>query len=232
MPDLRERVLILASGSPRRRELLGLLGLPFERTSADIDETPYPGESARDYTVRLSREKVKAAGEHVSVPALVLSADTTVADGDTILGKPADADEARSMLRRLRGRAHQVHTAITVLDTVTGRQITDAAVTDVPMRRYTDAEIDAYIASGDPFDKAGGYAIQNSEFQPVNLHSGCYANVVGLPLCHLLRVLRAFDVTPAVDNVPLRCQRHHDYDCDVTDRILDGAPSENGAGET
>ncbi len=232
MPDSRERVLILASGSPRRRELLGLLGLPFERTSADIDETPYPGEHARAYTVRLSREKAQVAGDHVTGPALVLSADTTVADGETILGKPADADEARAMLQRLRGRAHQVYTALTVLDTVTGRQITDVSVTDVPMRRYSDAEIDAYIASGDPFDKAGGYAIQNSDFQPATLRSGCYANVVGLPLCHLLRVLRVFDVVPAADDVPQRCQRHHDYDCDVTERILDEEPSETSAGQT
>lgn len=227
MTGLEQRTLILASGSPRRRELLGFLGLAFERTSADIDETPYADETARAYTVRLSREKAQVASTGIDAPALVLSADTTVADGDDILGKPADADEARAMLLRLRGRVHQVYTALTVIDTVTGQQVTDVAVTDVPMRDYSDAEIEAYIASGDPFDKAGGYAIQNSAFHPVDLQHGCYANVVGLPLCHLLRVLRAFGVTPQAD-VPQLCQQHHAYTCDVADQVRVGQPSANG----
>ena len=152
--------------------------------------------------------------------ALILAADTTVADGDTILGKPADADEARAMLRRLRGRVHQGYTALTLLDTATGRSVTEVAETHVPMRDYTDAEIEAYIASGDPFDKAGSYAIQNAQFHPVAGLRGCYANVVGLPLCHLIRALRAFDIKPPADDVPQRCQLHHAYDCDVTDDIL------------
>ncbi len=190
------------------------------QTTADIDETPLPGEAAADYTVRLSREKARAVRQTLTDPhALILAADTTVADGDTILGKPADPDEAWAMLRRLRGRVHQVYTAITLIDAATGRTVTDVAVTDVPMRNYTDAEIEAYIASGDPFDKAGGYAIQNEAFHPVEGLTGCYSNVVGLPLCHLVRALRVFGVTPPND-VPLLCQQYHDYDCDVTDEIL------------
>jgi MAF protein len=196
-----------------------LTGLPFRRTSADIDETPHPGESARDYTIRLSRDKAHAVLETAPDDTVILAADTTVADDDAILGKPADPEEARAMLRQLRGRAHQVYTALTLIDTATGRSATEVAVTDVPMRNYTDAEIDAYIASGDPFDKAGGYAIQNDDFHPAPLNSGCYANVVGLPLCHLLRALRAFDITPDAD-VPHLCQRHHAYECDVTREIL------------
>ena len=218
------RRLILASSSPRRRELLGLTGLPFELASADIDETPHPGEPAIIYTVRLSQTKAQAVQRTVFSSALILAADTTVADGDAILGKPADAAEARAMLRQLRGRTHQVYTALTVIDSETGRSVTDVAVTDVPMRRYSDAEIEAYIASGDPFDKAGGYAIQNSGFHPVNLTEGCFANVVGLPLCHLLRTLRQFGVEPAAD-VPRRCQEHHSYTCTITQSILQGAPS-------
>jgi septum formation protein len=214
-----EKVMILASGSPRRRELLSLTGLPFELTTVDINEMPHPGESAADYTVRLSREKAHAALEAATGNALILAADTTVADGDTILGKPADPDEARTMLGQLRGRAHQVYTALTLVEAATGRCVTDVAVTDVPMRGYTDAEIEAYIASGDPFDKAGGYAIQNTDFRPVESLGGCYANVVGLPLCHLLRALRSFGIAPVVD-VPLLCQRRHAYECDVTDDIL------------
>lgn len=217
------KTILLASGSPRRRELLDLTGLPFRHTSADIDETPHPGESARDYTIRLSCDKARAVQQSAPGDTLILAADTTVADGDAILGKPANPDEARAMLHQLRGRAHQVYTALTLIDTATGRSITDVAVTNVPMRNYTDAEIDAYIASGDPFDKAGGYAIQNVDFHPAHLASGCYANVVGLPLCHLLRVLRTFDITRETD-VPLLCQQQHAYECDVTREILASDP--------
>ncbi len=212
-------MIILASGSPRRRELLGLTGLTFRLTKADIDETPRPGEAAADYTLRLSREKARAVMDAVTDDAVILAADTTVADGDTILGKPADPDEARAMLRRLRGRVHHVYTALTVIETASGCSVSEIAVTDVPMRDYSDDEIEAYIASGDPFDKAGGYAIQNAGFHPVTALSGCYANVVGLPLCHLIRALRVVGMTPGGD-VPLRCQQHHDYECDVTDEIL------------
>lgn len=218
------RRLILASSSPRRRELLGLTGLPFELATADIDETPHPGEPAAAYTIRLSQSKAGAVARATSGSALVLAADTTVADGDAILGKPADPGEAWAMLRQLRGRTHQVYTALTVIDTDSGEQITDLAVTDVPMRAYSDAEIEAYIASGDPFDKAGGYAIQNSGFRPVRLTDGCFANVVGLPLCHLLRTLRQFGVQTAAD-VPRLCQEHHRYTCTVTQAILAEVPS-------
>lgn len=201
--------------------------MPFDRAAVDIDETPLPGEGARAYTVRLSREKAVEASNAVHGPALVLSADTTVADGDDILGKPADAEEAREMLWRLRGRSHQVYTALTVIDTTTGTRFTDVAVTDVPMREYSSEEIEAYIASGDPFDKAGGYAIQNTAFHPVILQSGCFSNVMGLPLCHLLRVLRALDVA-LPDGVPAACMRYHAYECDVSEQILDGVPSPAG----
>jgi len=213
------RRLILASSSPRRRELLGLTGLPFELATADIDETPHPGEPAAAYTIRLSQSKAGAVARATSGSALVLAADTTVADGDAILGKPADPGEAWAMLRQLRGRVHQVYTALTVIEVATRRAITDIAVTDVPMRPYSDAEIAAYIASGDPFDKAGGYAIQHAGFRPAVLTSGCFANVVGLPLCHLLRVLRRFGIEARAD-VPQRCQAHFAYACDVSGAIL------------
>lgn len=212
--------LILASQSPRRRELLGLLELPFDVTTADIDETPLDGESARAYTIRLSQEKAQAVLCTVANGALVLAADTTVADGDAILGKPADAAEARSMLRQLRGRTHQVYTALTVIDTRTGQGMTEVSATDVPMRAYSDDEIEAYIASGDPFDKAGSYAIQNTDFNPVPSLTGCYANVMGLPLCHLVRALRAFGVNFTSNHIPARCQQATAYDCDVFETIL------------
>lgn len=196
------------------------LGLDVATTTADIDESTRPGEAARAYTVRLSQEKAEAVRSVAPVGTLILAADTTVADGDTILGKPSDIAEAWAMLRQLRGRAHQVYTAITVIDTVSGERLTDVAVTDVPMREYSDEEISAYIASGDPFDKAGGYAIQHTQFRPAVLASGCYANVVGLPLCHVVRALRRLGVVPDSE-APEWCQQRHAYRCDVTRAILD-----------
>ncbi len=152
--------LLLASASPRRRELIKLLGLPVETTAADIDETPLDHEAAAALAVRLSQAKARAvlsAGRSPST--VILASDTIVSLDDEPLGKPIDADDARSMLRRLRDRVHQVHTAITLIDLAADRSLTDLATSDVRMRAYTDQEIDAYIASGAPFDKARAYAI-------------------------------------------------------------------------
>jgi len=224
--------LLLASASPRRRELVKLLGLPVEVTSADVDEVPLPGERAAEMAQRLSREKALAAARQILLPAhqgasqftfrLILASDTVVSLDGEPLGKPRDAAEARSMLRRLRGRIHQVYTAITLIDLQTDRSIADLAGSDVPMRRYTDAEIEAYIASGDPFDKAGAYAIQHAGFRPVEDFSGCFANVMGLPLCHVTRSLRKPGVE-APNDVPALCQAHLRYDCPVFERILKSA---------
>jgi septum formation protein len=220
---------LLASASPRRRELIKLLGLPVETTSADVDEVPLPGERAAEMAQRLSREKALAAARQILPPAhrsasqftsrLILASDTVVSLDGEPLGKPRDAAEARSMLRRLRGRIHQVYTAITLIDLQTDRSIADLAGSDVPMRRYTDAEIEAYIASGDPFDKAGAYAIQHAGFRPVEDFSGCFANVMGLPLCHVTRSLRKPGVE-APNDVPMLCQAHLRYDCPVFKEIL------------
>jgi septum formation protein len=204
--------LILASTSPRRRQLLGLGGWMFHILPADVDETPYNGESAASYVLRLAEAKARAVAEQARRSELIIAADTTVADGDAILGKPADAREAFEMLDSLRGRTHQVHTAIAVHDPAAGRLLTDLASTDVPMRDYTDAEIQTYISTGDPFDKAGSYAIQHPGFKPVEQLSGCYANVVGLPLCHLERVLKKFGAA-SKNNIPLACQNTLGYDC-------------------
>ena len=123
------------------------------------------------------------------------------------------------MLQRLRGRVHQVYTAITLIDLRTDRPITDLACSAVPMRNYTAEEIEAYIASGDPFDKAGAYAIQHDGFRPVENFSGCFANVMGLPLCHVTRSLRQLGVA-ASNDVPRLCQAHIRYECPVFERIL------------
>ena len=183
---------ILGSSSPRRRELFASLGITFEVIKPQIDETQAAGEDPFDYVRRLSRQKAAAVAERIDTPATILAADTIVLAADTIgvdaagdiLGKPADVDEAWAMLRRLRGQSHIVCTAFTLLRITEGdpQQITQAVKTTVHMRDYTDDEIDTYIATGDPFDKAGSYAIQHSEFAPVAEINGDYNNVVGLPI--------------------------------------------------
>lgn len=185
--------LILASASPRRRALLAALGRPFTVKVADVDETARPGEPPIAYALRLAREKAAAvaeagaAGADQASPALVLGADTIVVLDGAILGKPASADEARAFLRRLRGRRHLVVTAVAVLPQGLGHRAeaegqASWAATGVWMRDYADAEIEAYVASGDALDKAGGYAIQHPSFQPVAALQGSETNVIGLPL--------------------------------------------------
>ncbi len=219
-PDQRVKTLLLASASPRRRELITLLGLPVETTAVDIDEIPLPGEHAATMATRLSQVKaqVAAAARHPSASVL-LASDTVVSLDGEPLGKPRDAAEARSLLQRLRDRTHQVYTAITLIDLSTDRTLTDLACSDVPMRAYTDAEIDAYIASGDPFDKAGAYAIQHNGFHPVEEFDHCFANVMGLPLCHVVRSLRQLGIEPP-RAVPTACQEHIGYTCPVYESIL------------
>ena len=206
--------LILASASPRRRELLSLLGFPFDIAPADIDECTRSGEPPEDYARRLSHEKAAAAAAHIDEDKLILAADTIVVDGADVLGKPRDADEAAAVLRRLRGRIHQVYTAITLLDTASGQTITDLAGSPVQMRNYSDEEISTYIASGDPFDKSGAYG-----FHPAESFDHCMANVMGLPLCHLTRSLRQMALDLSVDT-PSACQVHIRYRCPVYAQIL------------
>ncbi len=184
--------LILASSSPRRRELLAQLGLRFEIIQPDIDESRRADEELVGYADRLSREKAEAVARQLdSRPALIIAADTIVMDDGELLGKPADAADARRMLRQLRGRQHLVVTAFTLYQAgATARVITRHARTVVEMRDISDSEIDAYIASGAPLDKAGAYGIQNEEFRPVARIEGSYSNVVGLPLDKLQAALR------------------------------------------
>lgn len=213
--------IILASTSPRRRELLSIGGWEFEVAPVNVDETPKPNETPKEYTQRVAQNKARAAGAKASNGAVVIAADTTVCMHDRILGKPADADEAAHMLCLLRGNTHQVITSMAVYQANSSEMFCDQAVTDVPMRAYSDAEMHAYIATGDPFDKAGSYAIQHPEFRPVDDLQGCYANVVGLPLCHLLRTLKKMGST-AREGVPQSCQKALNYECPVYEKILLG----------
>ena len=212
-------MIILASNSPRRKELLALLGLPYRSCPADIDESPLPGEAPRAYVLRLAEGKARTVASQVPVDSLVIAADTTVADGMQILGKPVDEQQAVEMLNRLRGHTHQVYTGVAILRLADHTLLLDACATDVPMREYSPAEITAYVATGDPLDKAGAYAIQHAGFHPVETLQGCYANVVGLPLCHLTRLLRRLNAEPPVD-VPAACQAAIDYQCPVFKEIL------------
>jgi septum formation protein len=264
---------------------VGLLGLPFEMTVADVAEDPLANEPPAVTVARLSQAKARAApatpsrprpvrlrsaasscsepgpgirfcpnpptaaepsagrpsaAGRVDVPTaagpsagrvdVIIACDTVVALDGEVLGKPCDASEAIEMLRRLRGRSHTVYSAVTLLEFATGRTSTDVAETRLVMRTYTDAEMATYVASGDPLDKAGAYAIQHPGFRPVARYQGCYANVVGLPLCHLTRCLRAFRIEPLHD-VPAACQAYTGQICPVYATVLAGQPNQQMAND-
>jgi septum formation protein len=178
----------LLPASPRRRELLGVFGLPFSVIPADIDESWRQGEQAADYAIRMAQEKAEAiARQHLD--EVVLGADTAVViDGDP-LGKPADADGARTMLERLSGRSHEVLSAVALM-MPDGRRLHRLNVTEVEFSLLPKAWIDQYVASGDPMDKAGAYGIQNQAGVWIRRISGSYTGVVGLPLFETGALLR------------------------------------------
>jgi MAF protein len=213
--------LVLASNSPRRRQLLALTGWAFNVMPAEVDESQRPGEAPGDYVLRLAQDKARACAELAEEDDLILAADTAVVDGKEILGKPQDSAEATKILAALRGHNHQVCTGIALLRMKDRHLVTDLCITEVPMRAYDDEEIVVYVATGDPLDKAGAYAIQHPQFQPVEKLSGCYASVMGLPLCHLVRSLSRFEVMPAAD-VPSNCQSALNYPCPISRAVLNG----------
>lgn len=206
--------LILASGSPRRQQFLRELGLTFRVLVADIDETPLPDEAPIPLAQRLATAKAQAVAARLPAgeAALIIAADTVVAQGDDLLGKPVDAADATRMLQVLHNSPHQVHSGISLLDTVSGKQVSRVNSTLVQMRDYSAAEIAAYVASGDPLDKAGAYAIQHPTFAPVCALAGCISGVIGLPLAELRDLLAAFGITlpTPVDTV---CARHTPFPC-------------------
>ena len=227
-------MLILASNSPRRRQLLRLGGWDFLISPAEVDEQSIPGESPAEYVSRLAEKKTQAALCHLGSQKpqgdLVVGADTAVViphsdendsrnAGFEILGKPSDAHDAEYMLRRLRGRTHQVCTAIAVYRPLDGRLQSAIQVTEVSMRHYSDSEIQAYISSGDPMDKAGAYAIQHAAFQPVQEVKGCYANVMGLPVCRLRRLLAELDVYPGIEFTD-GCEENSTNPCQIFRQAL------------
>lgn len=218
--------IILASASPRRRELFELLGLPFLVHTVPVDETPRLGEAPDVLVARLSAIKAAAVTQDLSAPSLgqvkdmaeategglVVAADTVVVLDDEILGKPRDAAHAKHMLQRLRDRAHLVHSGVTVAEMASGRAAIHLSTTHVWMRDYSETEIDDYVTSGDPLDKAGAYAIQHTDFRPAARIEGCFTGVMGLPLGKLADGLAHFGVTVPVD-IATVCQGRTGHPC-------------------
>jgi predicted house-cleaning NTP pyrophosphatase (Maf/HAM1 superfamily) len=241
-------MIILASNSPRRKQLLAFGGWSFQVHPVNIDEGVLIGEKPDDYVLRLSCEKAEAARLFLKDDAedsdIIVSADTAVVfpvnmenqdaasllpefrhlDDETqhqfiILGKPRDEEHARKILQLLRKRTHQVYTGLTAMRIGDKLQHGVVCITDVPMRNYSDDEIEAYITSGDPFDKAGAYAIQHRGFHPARLLQGCYANVMGLPICHLAVLLKKFNTEKQL-SIADKCLQAFDYACPVSEHIL------------
>ena len=180
-------MLVLASQSPRRAEILRQAGIPFVARPASVDETPLTGEEPEAYVRRLAEEKARAIP--AAADEIVLGADTTVVVEHHMLAKPEDAADARRMLELLSGRCHQVLTGVCLRRG--GSVVGDCATTRVWFMPLSGTEIDAYVASGEPFDKAGGYAIQGLASKFIERIDGCYFNVVGLPVALVYRHLRA-----------------------------------------
>ncbi len=196
MPD-RETELILASGSPRRARLLKEILGSFRIVPSDIEEEQQEGETPEAFALRVSREKAEAVSEspeHRSDAGWILAGDTIVVLGRKVLGKPRDAGHARRMLELLQGRQHEVITGICLLNR--GRQVcrVEAVRTRVWMRRIEPEELDAYIETGEPFDKAGAYAIQGHARRFIEKIEGSYSNVVGLPTERLGELLHEYDI--------------------------------------
>ncbi len=189
--------LVLASASPRRRELLRRLWADFAVSPAGVDES-HPSPVVADAVRALALRKARAVASGRGA-GLVLGADTVVVLDGEPLGKPRDAAEARRMLRRLRGREHEVLTGVALVDAGTGRSGSDLARTRVVMARYPDEVIEAYVASGGPLDKAGAYGIQDLEGALVAGWIGSYSNVVGLPLAQTRRLLAGVGLLPGLE---------------------------------
>ncbi|MCB0209469.1 MAG: septum formation protein Maf [Anaerolineae bacterium] len=224
MPD--EFHLVLASTSPRRREFMTILGVPFTAVSPDqaveVDETPFPHELPEQLVQRLSRRKAQVVAENLSsFPPLIehahthqliiIAADTVVALDNRILGKPQTPDEAAEMLSSLRQQAHDVYSGLTVIHPAHKKIVTLQHHSQVWMRPYTDAEIETYVATGSPLDKAGAYGIQDEGFAPVARFDGCFASVMGLPLAELADELRRFGVP--LPPTPTFCSPHIGIPC-------------------
>jgi len=212
--------IILASSSPRRKEMVKWMGIPFEILPADIDERLHENEKPITHVKRLACEKAQKIALSGNTNAVILAADTIVIKDEDILGKPKDNRRAVEMLQALRGRVHQVATAVCIIAPAYP-PFQDICISPVKMRAYTDDEIRAYVDSGDPMDKAGAYAIQSGSFNPVSQFSGCFASVMGFPFCHIERNLRKIDGYNCLPVAEI-CQQNLHYVCPIFSRVLDG----------
>lgn len=196
------RMLYLASQSPRRRELLGRLDVPFSVVDVDVPEIPMQGESARDYVCRVAREKAIAGWTAIggSSDDHVIGSDTEVVLDGVVFGKPVNADDAVRMLRQLSGRTHQVFSAVSLVGAVGGRDV--LSVTEVGFDALDDATIAAYVRTGEPMGKAGAYAIQGRAERFVRHLAGSYSGVMGLPLFETARLLSEAGISSAAGNAP------------------------------
>ena len=184
------RGIVLASASPRRRELLVQVGLAVEVVPADVDETVLPGEFPERHVIRLSEVKAMTVARRSEVAGRwFIGSDTVVVRDGSILGKPSGTEDAAAMLRSLSGRSHEVVSGYAVYDRDSGRILSGAVVTRVWFKLLTEQEIAGYLATGEPFDKAGAYAIQGLGAFMVPRIEGSYPNVVGLPLCEVIAAL-------------------------------------------
>ncbi|KTB48424.1 Maf family nucleotide pyrophosphatase [Dehalogenimonas alkenigignens] len=194
---LARQKLVLASASPRRSEVLTAMGLKFEAAASEIAEALTEGLSPEEQAKAHAINKAAAVAERYGA-GTIIAADTIVVSGDEILGKPASAEEATAMLRKLRGKTHRVVSGVAVTDAATGETIADSSTTLVTMRHYTDQELEHYVKTGSPLDKAGAYGIQDKGFNPVSHIKGCYLNVVGLPVCLMQGLLLKLGVHPTI----------------------------------
>jgi septum formation protein len=195
--------LILASASPRRAEILRNAGIRFEICSTDVDESRLDNESPSDYVRRLALAKAVSAADknpNLGADVLIIGADTVVVVDEAILGKPESSDDVKRMLRSISGRVHEVHTGLALLQNSGMQQRVVEEITRVHFAYLSDQEIANYLASGEPFDKAGAYAIQGLGGRYVSRIEGCYFNVMGLPLARLWTVLREFGLGNSAEN--------------------------------
>ena len=199
------RRLVLASASPRRTDILRAAGYLFEATSSGVDERSDPVSSPCETAVSVAKDKALAVHRRAA-DSVVIGADTVVVAGGELLGKPASPEDARRMLLGLRGRRHRVITGVCVVSGTTVN--TGFETTEVSFRSYASLEIDEYLATGLPFDRAGAYGIQDVPFSPVESFEGCYLNVVGLPMCVAGGLLKDFGIEPA--NGRVGCAGHTD----------------------
>ncbi len=186
-------VIILASNSPRRRELLRQIGLSFATDPSDVDEKVLAGEPPESYVVRVALDKARAAAARAG-SGIIIAADTIVVLDDGILGKPVDRPDAERMLSLLSGRMHVVITGLAIIDAAKGKTVTGTSLTRVWFRDLSRDEIASYVKSGEPLDKAGAYGIQGKGALLVKQIEGCYFNVVGLPLSLLGELLLNFSI--------------------------------------